>query len=131
MSTGTYDENGEWQGEQKEYKEVEKIVHKEVIKEVTVGVSEEELSKVRGRVGIDRCASWKLDAIEQTQSRGRRHVDGVGGGGEIRCPQHRRERHECHCMLFLPEEHGFAGDSDEIGLAEVEELTANFKPPPQ
>jgi len=43
---GTYDENGEWQGEQKEYKEVEKIVHKEVIKEVTVGVSEEELSKV-------------------------------------------------------------------------------------
>ena len=42
MSAGTYDENGEWQGEQKEYKEVEKIVHKEVIKEVTVGVSEEE-----------------------------------------------------------------------------------------
>ena len=34
-------------------------------------------------------------------------------------------------MLFLPEEHGFAGDSGEIGLAEVEELTANFKPPPQ
>ena len=50
---------------------------------------------------------------------------------EIRCPQRRRERHECHCMLFLPEEHGFAGDSDEIGLAEVEELTANFKPPPE
>ena len=36
---------------------MEKIVHKEVIKEVTVGVSEEELSKVRGRV-------VKLDAIE-------------------------------------------------------------------
>ena len=30
------------------------VVIKEVIKEVTVGVSEEELSKVRGRVGIDR-----------------------------------------------------------------------------
>ena len=44
-------------GEQKEYKEVEKIVHKEVIKEVTVGVSEEELSKVRDRAEIDRCAS--------------------------------------------------------------------------
>ena len=44
---------------------------------------------------------------------------------------HRRERHECHCMLFLPEEHGFAGDSDHIDLPEVEELTANFKPPPQ
>ena len=44
-------------GEQKEYKEVEKIVHKEVIKEVTVGVSEEELSKARGRADIDRCAS--------------------------------------------------------------------------
>ena len=43
---------------------------------------------------------------------------------------HRRERHECHCMLFLPEEHGFAGDSDHIDLPEVEELTANFKPPP-
>ena len=42
-----------------------------------------------------------------------------------------RERHECHCMLFLPEEHGFAGDSDHIDLPEVEELTANFKPPPQ
>ena len=41
-------------GEQKEYKEVEKIVHKEVIKEVTVGVSEEELSKARDRVEIDR-----------------------------------------------------------------------------
>ena len=54
MSTGTYDENGEWQGEQKEYKEVEKIVHKEVIKEVTVGVSEEELSKVRGRAESSR-----------------------------------------------------------------------------
>ncbi len=39
-------------GEQKEYKEVEKIVHKEVIKEVTVGVSEEELSKARDRVEI-------------------------------------------------------------------------------
>ena len=48
-------------GEQKEYKEVEKIVHKEVIKEVTVGVSEEELSKVRGRADIDRRASWTLD----------------------------------------------------------------------
>jgi hypothetical protein len=57
---------------------VEKIVHKEVIKEVTVGVSEEELSKVRARVEIDRCASWQLDAIEQTQSRGQRRADGVG-----------------------------------------------------
>ena len=54
ISAGAYDENGEWQGEQKEYKEVEKIVHKEVIKEVTVGVSEEELSKVRARAEIDR-----------------------------------------------------------------------------
>jgi len=41
-------------GEQKEYKEVEKIVHKEVIKEVTVGVSEEELSKARDRVETNR-----------------------------------------------------------------------------
>ena len=84
MSTGTYDENGEWQGEQKEYKEVEKIVHKEVIKEVTVGVSEEELSKVRGRVAIDRCASWKLDAIEQTQSRGQRGPPDIRHAGPRR-----------------------------------------------
>ena len=47
---------------------MEKIVHKEVIKEVTVGVSEEELSKVRGRAEVDRRASWTLDAVEQTQS---------------------------------------------------------------
>ena len=65
---------------------MEKIVHKEVIKEVTVGVSEEELSKVRGRAEIDRSTpssrrrnggnlasmAWNLHAIEQTQSR--RHV---------------------------------------------------------
>ena len=56
---------------------MEKIVHKEVIKEVTVGVSEEELSKVRGRAEIDRCASWKLDAIEQTLEWGQSRVDGV------------------------------------------------------
>ena len=52
-------------------------MHKEVIKEVTVGVSEEELSKVRARVGIDRCASWKLDAIEQTLEWGRSRADGI------------------------------------------------------
>ncbi len=40
---------------------MEKIVHKEVIKEVTVGVSEEELSKVQSCVDIDRRASWTLD----------------------------------------------------------------------
>ena len=41
-----------------------------------------------------------------------------------------RERHECHCMLFLPEDNGFAGDSDDISLEEVVQLTAGFKPPP-
>ena len=51
-------------GEQKEYKEVEKIVHKEVIKEVTVGVSEEELSKVRGRVVEAR--RHRADAVTET-----------------------------------------------------------------
>ena len=65
----------------------------------------------------------KLHAIEHMQLR--------GWGARNSMSTHRRERHECHCMLFLPEEHGFAGDSDEIGLAEVEELTANFKPPPE
>ena len=42
-------------------------MHKEVIKEVTVGVSEEELSKARDRVESNRRASWKRNAIEQTQ----------------------------------------------------------------
>ena len=77
ISAGTYDENGDWQGEQKEYKEVEKIVHKEVIKEVTVGVSEEELSKVRACVEVDRWASRKRNAIEHMQSRGQRRADGI------------------------------------------------------
>ena len=73
--------------------------------------------------------AWKLHAIEQTQLRRKYRVDGLG---RPKFDFHnRRERHECHCMLFLPEEHGFAGDSDHIDLPEVEELTANFKPPPQ
>ena len=67
------------------------------------------------------CVPMRGPAWKSTPSSGRR----------MTMSTHRRERHECHCMLFLPEEHGFAGDSDEIGLAEVEELTANFKPPPQ
>ena len=44
---------------------------------MTVGVSEEELSKVRDRVGTNRGASWTLDAIEQTQSRGQSRADGI------------------------------------------------------
>ena len=67
------------------------------------------------------CVPMRGPAWKSTPSSGRR----------MTMSTHRRERHECHCMLFLPEEHGFAGDSDEIGLAEVEELTANFKPPPE
>ena len=67
------------------------------------------------------CVPMRGPAWKSTPSSGRR----------MTMSTHRRERHECHCMLFLPEEHGFAGDSDEIGLAEVEELTADFKPPPQ
>ena len=65
---------------------MEKIVHKEVIKEVTVGVSEEELSKVSDRVEINRCASWKRNAIEQTQRWGQSRVDGVES------TRHRTER---------------------------------------
>ncbi len=67
------------------------------------------------------CVPMRGPAWKSTPSSGRR----------MTMSTHRRERHECHCMLFLPEEHGFAGDSEEIGLAEVEELTADFKPPPQ
>lgn len=30
-----------------------------------------------------------------------------------------RERHECHCMLFLTKDNDFAGDSQEITVEEV------------
>ena len=42
-------------------------MHKEVIKEVTVGVSEEELSKVRGRVEV---ADRRRRTSEHVQTRG-------------------------------------------------------------
>ena len=41
-------------------------MHKEVIKEVTVGVSEEELSKVRGRAEARR---RRADAVTETCAR--------------------------------------------------------------
>jgi len=31
-----------------------------------------------------------------------------------------RERHECHCMLFLTPDNDFAGDQQEIPMAELE-----------
>jgi len=34
-----------------------------------------------------------------------------------------RERHECHCMLFLTKENEFAGESQSISLEETIELT--------
>eukprot|EP00560_Eucampia_antarctica_P008929 CAMPEP_0197825280 /NCGR_PEP_ID=MMETSP1437-20131217/2383_1 /TAXON_ID=49252 ORGANISM="Eucampia antarctica, Strain CCMP1452" /NCGR_SAMPLE_ID=MMETSP1437 /ASSEMBLY_ACC=CAM_ASM_001096 /LENGTH=127 /DNA_ID=CAMNT_0043425209 /DNA_START=202 /DNA_END=588 /DNA_ORIENTATION=+ len=34
-----------------------------------------------------------------------------------------RERHECHCMLFLTEDNGFAGDETNISLDEVKDLS--------
>eukprot|EP00208_Stichococcus_sp_RCC1054_P002727 CAMPEP_0206135342 /NCGR_PEP_ID=MMETSP1473-20131121/652_1 /ASSEMBLY_ACC=CAM_ASM_001109 /TAXON_ID=1461547 /ORGANISM="Stichococcus sp, Strain RCC1054" /LENGTH=101 /DNA_ID=CAMNT_0053527171 /DNA_START=231 /DNA_END=536 /DNA_ORIENTATION=- len=30
-----------------------------------------------------------------------------------------RERKECHCMLFLPDDNDFAGDSQEITMEEI------------
>mmetsp|Transcript_14249 Transcript_14249/g.24184 ORF Transcript_14249/g.24184 Transcript_14249/m.24184 type:complete len:163 (-) Transcript_14249:1287-1775(-) len=35
-----------------------------------------------------------------------------------------RERHECHCMLFLTEENDFVGEESVISVDEVEELTS-------
>mmetsp|Transcript_8058 Transcript_8058/g.25306 ORF Transcript_8058/g.25306 Transcript_8058/m.25306 type:complete len:159 (-) Transcript_8058:16-492(-) len=34
-----------------------------------------------------------------------------------------RERKECHCMLFLTEDNGFAGDSTEMTMEEVDKHT--------
>lgn len=34
-----------------------------------------------------------------------------------------RERQECHCMLFLPEDNPFAGKSREISLETIEQET--------
>mmetsp|Transcript_12664 Transcript_12664/g.29402 ORF Transcript_12664/g.29402 Transcript_12664/m.29402 type:complete len:162 (-) Transcript_12664:1370-1855(-) len=36
-----------------------------------------------------------------------------------------RERHECHCMLFLTDDNDFAGEETAISLEEVKELTAS------
>eukprot|EP00898_Chlorokybus_atmophyticus_P005985 jgi/Chlat1/6388/Chrsp44S05839 len=37
-----------------------------------------------------------------------------------------RERKECHCMLFLTEDNGFAGKEQSITLDEVQELSKSF-----
>lgn len=34
-----------------------------------------------------------------------------------------RERHECHCMLFLTADNEFAGDSQTLAVEEVEKYT--------
>ena len=38
-----------------------------------------------------------------------------------------RERHECHCMLFLPADHPFAGEHREISMAQIEEQVQVFE----
>ena len=38
-----------------------------------------------------------------------------------------RERHECHCMLFLTEDNAFSGDKQEIGFDEVQQLNAKVE----
>ena len=37
-----------------------------------------------------------------------------------------RERHECHCMLFLTEDNDFVGTDKNISFDEVQELSAGF-----
>ena len=59
---------------------MEKIVHKEVIKEVTVGVSEEELSKVRGRVGTASTPSstrWRCALATQVHAEAERKKEEI------------------------------------------------------
>jgi len=37
-----------------------------------------------------------------------------------------RERHECHCMLFLTEDNDFAGEATEIAFQEVVDLSSGM-----
>lgn len=37
-----------------------------------------------------------------------------------------RERKECHCMLFLTPDNDFAGDKQEISLAEIQDVKASM-----
>merc|ERR1719230_1868159 len=37
-----------------------------------------------------------------------------------------RERHECHCMLFLTSDNEFAGDSQQISVEETKQLTSEI-----
>jgi ferredoxin-thioredoxin reductase catalytic chain len=37
-----------------------------------------------------------------------------------------RERHECHCMLFLTEENDFAGSETVVTVEEVQKLSGGF-----
>lgn len=37
-----------------------------------------------------------------------------------------RERHECHCMLFLKEDNDFAGEETKISYDEVIELSSGM-----
>ena len=37
-----------------------------------------------------------------------------------------RERHECHCMLFITEDNEFAGDKQEIPLEEIQKVRENM-----
>ncbi|KAL7530644.1 hypothetical protein ACHAWF_003460 [Thalassiosira exigua] len=37
-----------------------------------------------------------------------------------------RERHECHCMLFLTEDNDFAGEENNISFDEVKKLSGGF-----
>lgn len=37
-----------------------------------------------------------------------------------------RERHECHCMLFLTEDNDFAGDETNISFEEVKEINGGI-----
>jgi ferredoxin-thioredoxin reductase catalytic chain len=38
-----------------------------------------------------------------------------------------RERHECHCMLFLTEDNAFVGDQQRIDFEQVQTLNANVQ----
>jgi ferredoxin-thioredoxin reductase catalytic chain len=37
-----------------------------------------------------------------------------------------RERHECHCMLFLTEENDFAGSETVVTVEEVQKLSGGL-----
>ena len=80
------------------------------------------IERTRNGGNLASSMAWKLDVIEQMQVRGR-DVASMAWGARNSMSTHRRERHECHCMLFLTDDNEFAGDNKVLTLQETKDLT--------